>query len=212
MAQLSKGIRVGYAPKLNGNRPTDWVFLSDLTGIPALSGAPASHQVTTLMDSAHTYVMGLLDSGGNLDFPCIFTSKVISETGQAVALQSTSILEWVVEFPYPLGKRYYFEGEVTPVYNESVDVDAPVTGTVSLVPNVVVQSEDAEYEIEYDTQGGSAVATTTYKYGQALVEPEEPTRDSDEFLGWSYDDNGDVMVAFGKDTVMGNEKLYAIWE
>lgn len=145
MAQLSKGIKIGYRQMTDidtrGNGT--YTYLPDITGIPALGGAPATHQTTDLEDNAHTYIAGLPDSGGNLDFPCNFTAGIIDAVDTAISLQNQGkYLEWAVEFPAPLLKRYYFRGEASVVYNESVDVDAPVTGTVSLVPNTVVENED----------------------------------------------------------------------
>ncbi len=144
MAQISKGIKLGYAVATSPRTQAPvYTYIPDLTGIPALGGAPATHQTTTLENTSHTYIKGLPDSGGNLDFPCIFTSAVIDAVDTALqAEDGGTIHEWAVEFPAPLKKRAYFNGEVAIVYNESTDVDAPVTGTVSLIPNSEILWED----------------------------------------------------------------------
>lgn len=144
MAQISQGIKLGYAVATEAPaRPSKYTYIPDITGIPALGATPSTHQVTNLDNASHVYIKGLADVGGNLDFPCIFTSEVIDAVGDAItAEEGGAIHEWAVEFPAPLSKRAYFQGEASMVFNESVDVDAPITGTVSLIPNSEIEWED----------------------------------------------------------------------
>lgn len=144
MAQISQGIKLGYAVATEAPaRPSGYTYIPDITGIPALGASPSTHQVTDLDNTSHVYIKGLADIGGNLDFPCIFTSDVIDAVDTAIgAEEGGAIHEWAVEFPAPLSKRAYFLGEASMVFNESVDVDAPITGTVSLVPSSEIEWED----------------------------------------------------------------------
>ena len=210
MAQISKGIRLGYM--VSGTSPKAYTFLPDLTGIPALGATPSTHQRTTLNDSMHRYIKGLVDVGGNLDFPCIFTDEVIDAVDTAITAQGSSTLEWAVEFPLPLGKRMYFTGEVSKVFNESVDVDAPITGTVSIVPTSPILMEDAEYVVAFDTDGGSAVASQTIKYGGLVSKPANPTLSGFTFGGWYYDVAYTDAVVFSSAKVEGAMTLYAKWD
>lgn len=143
MAQISQGIKLGYAVATEAPaRPSGYTYIPDITGIPALGATPSTHQVTNLDNTSHVYIKGLADVGGNLDFPCIFTSAVIEAIDTAInAEEGGAIHEWAVEFPAPLSKRVYFLGEASMVFNESVDVDAPITGTVSLVPSSEIKLE-----------------------------------------------------------------------
>ena len=204
MAQISKGIRLGYM--VSGTSPKAYTFLPDLTGIPALGATPSTHQRTTLNDSMHRYIKGLVDVGGNLDFPCIFTDEVIDAVDTAITAQGSNTLEWAVEFPLPLGKRMYFTGEVSKAFNESVDVDAPITGTVSIVPTSPILMEDAKYVVAFDTDGGSTVASQTIKYGGLVSKPADPT-----FGGWYYDVAYTDAVVFSSAKVEGAMTLYAKW-
>jgi hypothetical protein len=144
MGQISLGIKLGYAvATVAPNRPASYTYIPDITGIPALGAAPATHQITDLDNTSHVYIKGLMDIGGNLDFPTIFTPEVIDVVDTAItAEEGGTIHEWCVEFPAPLSKRAYFNGEASHVFNESVDVDAPVTGTLSLIPNSEIKWED----------------------------------------------------------------------
>jgi len=213
MTQLSKGIRLGYGEMTGDTRPISYTFISELTGIPALGASPSTHQSTTLNDSSHVYIKGLIDVGGNLDFPCNFTNSVIDEIDVAIALQEGgSVLEWCIEFPMPLGLRSYCQGEVAKVFNESVDVDAPITGTISLVPTSVVANEEANYTIEFDSNEGSAVVDQSIKYGGLVVEPTEPTLAEVTFNGWYTDDSTFLEeFNFGSTKVTDNLVLYAEW-
>lgn len=214
MAQISKGIRVGYA-KLGtgGARPSSYEFIPQLTGIPALGGAPSTHQVTTLDDETHVYTKGLTDVGGNLDFPCIFTKDIIDKVESAISLQEGNVVEWAIEFPSPLGRRAYFNGEAVPVYNESTDVDAPVLGSLSLVPNGVVKWEQALYTVTFDENGGSVVGPQDVLYGASPEEPTPPTRNDYVFIGWFTDDGTfENKVEFGRFQIKGDITLYAKWE
>ena len=210
MAQISKGIRLGYMA--SGTNPKAYTFLPDLTGIPALGATPSTHQRTTLNDSMHRYIKGLVDVGGNLDFPCIFTDEVIDAVDTAITAQGSGTLEWAVEFPLPLGKRMYFTGEVSKAFNESVDVDAPITGTVSIVPTGSILMEDAEYVVAFDTDGGSVVASQTIKYGGLVSEPADPTLGGFTFGGWYYDEAYTDAVVFSSAKVEGAMTLYAKWD
>jgi len=135
MGQLSKGITLGYATYSETREPAPtYTKIAGITGIPALGSSPATQDATTLDDAMHVYVKGLIDVGGALDFPCIFTPEIITAVQTAVTAQESATQEFAVEFPAPLSERAYFTGEISPVFNESADVDAVLTGTVSIVP------------------------------------------------------------------------------
>lgn len=185
MAQISKGVRLGYGQMSGESRPSSRTYLPDLTGIPALGSAPSTHDVTTLDDNMHVYIKGLTDVGGSMEFPALFTPAIIDAVDTALGL--TNPLEWCVEFPHPLGKRAYFIGEASKVFNESVDVDAPVTGTVAIVPKTEIQWENAEFVLTFNTNGGTAIASQTIKYGARPSVPADPTKADVDFDGWYSD-------------------------
>ena len=83
-----------------------------------MGASPSTHDVTDLDNTSKVYIKGLVDAGGNLDFPCIFTSEVIDGVDTAISAEASAIHEWCVEFPAPLSKRAYFAGEASHVFNE----------------------------------------------------------------------------------------------
>ena len=107
MGQISKGIKLGYAVATTAPaRPASYTYIPDITGIPALGAAPATHQITDLDNTMHVYIKGLVDLGGNLDFPVIFTPEVIDAIDTAINAEvGGAIHEWCVEFPAPLSTR-----------------------------------------------------------------------------------------------------------
>jgi len=140
MATLSKGVQLGYADHVSPRlAPPTYDYLTDITGIPALGASPASHQVTTLADAQHVYIKGLQDVGGTLDFSCVLTEDLIDDVLAIIDDQlSPTAIEWCVEFPSPLLQRAYFTGEANYVFNEAVEVDAPIMGTLSIVPSSAI--------------------------------------------------------------------------
>jgi len=143
MAQTTYGITLGYGTAVDPRTeaPT-YTLIPDITGIPSLGASPSTHDVTTLTDASHKYIQGLMDIGGNLEFPCNFSSEILTAIDTAkTEEESGTTHEWAIEFPAPINKRAYFNGEVS-IYNDSADVDAPLTGTVAITPNTEIEWED----------------------------------------------------------------------
>lgn len=133
MANLSRGITLKYS--IAGGAYSS--ALPDITGIPALGASPASHQVTDLEDTAHVYIKGLMDIGGTLDFSANFTSALNSAVNLAIAGQTTPTnVAWRVTFPNAMTAT--FTGEAEHLFPEAVEVDAPITATLSIVPSSAI--------------------------------------------------------------------------
>ncbi len=73
------------------------------------------------------------------------------------------------------------------------------------------QVEETEYQVGFDSHGGSVVNPVTVKAQYPIAEPAVPVRDGYSFLGW-YDAEGDEAVKwdFGN-PVTGNMTLHAHW-
>ena len=159
MAQISKGIRLMWGAVGSDGRASVRTLIPDVKSVPALGSTPNTLQTTDLMDDKHTYIKGLQDIGGALEFTCNYTIDVINAIDDAVLAQDSGEVEWCVEFPAPLNKRVYWIGEVEPVFNTDVAVDAVVEGTIAIVPNTILQMEDIEEGdyIENETDLRSAI-------------------------------------------------------
>ena len=70
--------------------------------------------------------------------------------------------------------------------------------------------KNVEYTVSFDVKGGSAVASQTVTNGSTATQPENPTREDYDFLGWYKDSAYTEMFNF--DTpVTGDMTLYARW-
>lgn len=143
MAQLSLGITVGYAAYAADRTTTPtYTSIPNITEIPSLGASPSAQDATELTQKMKTYVKGLVDVGGSLDFSCNFTKEVVDAVNTAITAQESAEQEIAVTFPAPLNKRCYFKGEFGQVYPGSVGADAVVTGTVPVIPTGELNWED----------------------------------------------------------------------
>ena len=62
-------------------------------------------------------------------------------------------------------------------------------GIVVMALVIVYLSANGGFDIKFDTDGGSAVATQRLRYGESVVEPSVPTKEGYVFVGW-YADEG----------------------
>lgn len=93
-----------------------------------------------------------------------------------------------------------------------------VTRTAKLEDNVITLTyNDAQirflrkayYTVSYNTDGGSAVASSTVMNGKTLKTPADPTKDGYVFLGWYTDASLKTPFAFAATPVTADTTLYA---
>lgn len=65
--------------------------------------------------------------------------------------------------------------------------------------------------IEFDSQGGSAIANQIVGYGNVITEPAEPTQAGYDFKGWYKEAECINVWDFSTDVVPGDITLYAKW-
>ena len=125
---LSQGIKLSYKSG-SGSSFTD---LTNLQEIPDLGGSADSVEVTTLADSAHMYINGLLDYGDSLDFTFLY------EKAQFTTLSSLSgTVSWKVTLPGTGGMTATFDAEASVKLN-GVGVNDAITYTLSLKPSSAI--------------------------------------------------------------------------
>ena len=66
------------------------------------------------------------------------------------------------------------------------------------------------YSVNFDSNGGSAVASQSVKYGSKASRPTDPTRAGHTFQGWYTSGDGGARYDFNQ-TVTGDVTLYAHW-
>ncbi len=67
------------------------------------------------------------------------------------------------------------------------------------------------YNVTFDSMGGSSVGTLSVLNGQEAEKPANPTKDGFVFVGWYTDDAYTTAWSFATQVVTGDVKLYAYW-
>lgn len=124
---LSKGIKLSY--KTTGEQYT---ALTNLQEIPDLGGESEAIETTTLADSAHMYINGILNYGDSLSF------KFLYEPTQFQSLQAmANSVDWKVELPDgesgAVDTSCSFKGKCS-VKLDGVGVNSALTYTLSIKP------------------------------------------------------------------------------
>ena len=125
---LSKGIKLSYKAS-GGNTFTD---LTNLQEIPDLGGSADSVEVTTLDDTAHMYINGLLDYGDSIDFTFLYDKTQFNTLNGL-----TGTISWKVTLPGTGGLTATFDGESSVRLN-CVGVNDAITYTLSLKPSSAI--------------------------------------------------------------------------
>ncbi len=125
---LSKGIKLSY--KASG--ASSFTDLTNLQEIPDLGGSADSVEVTTLADTAHMYINGLLDYGDSLDFTFLYDKT------QFTTLSGLSgTIGWKVTLPGTGGATATFDGQPSVKLN-GVGVNDAITYTLSVKPSSAI--------------------------------------------------------------------------
>ena len=82
---------------------------------------------------------------------------------------------------------------------------------VLLIVSFLFVWQDRGYTVEFNTLGGTPVASQKLQYGDSIV-AEEPTREGYEFAGWYRDILCEQPWDPATDTVVSSMTLYAAWE
>jgi len=87
-----------------------------------------------------------------------------------------------------------------------------VLGIAAMAILIPVLSSMGGFTIQFETDGGSAITSQRLRYGDYVEEPGKPTREGYVFMGWYEDSIGKTPYDFEKNTVQGNQTLYARWK
>ena len=140
--------------------------------------------------------------------PSIYTVSFNSNGGTAVESQTVYENEAAYEPTSPTWSGYSFAGW----YKDSActvayDFDSKVTGNLTLY----AKWEQSTFTVTFNSMGGSGVSSQTVERGDYVSEPDEPTRDTYQFLGW-YTDSALTNAYDFNSRVTSSFTLYAKWE
>ena len=125
---LSKGIKLSY----KAGSASSYTDLTNLQEIPDLGGTADSVEVTTLGDSAHMYINGLLDYGDSLDFTFLYDKTQFNTLSGL-----SGSINWKVTLPGTGGATATFDAEASVRLN-GVGVNDAITYTLSLKPSSAI--------------------------------------------------------------------------
>ncbi|MBO0458316.1 InlB B-repeat-containing protein, partial [Enterococcus hulanensis] len=86
-----------------------------------------------------------------------------------------------------------------------------ITGNMIMWPAWEAITEES-FTVDFDTQGGSAVASQTIEKDQKVSKPSEPTKAGYDFTGWYKDKDCKEAFDFDKEVITEATTIYAGWK
>ncbi|WP_188034820.1 InlB B-repeat-containing protein [Leucobacter sp. CX328] len=183
-----------------------------------LEGAPPAAVTNTTFGPPASVLVNIHRERGYPESPALwngYTTRYLenyvsfsSQGGSSVDRQTVNYGAQASAPPNPSRDHYSFTGWYT-------DADAKTTYVFStpVVDNLTLYAgwKIAEYAVDFDSQGGSAVTSQSVEFGKTASEPTQPTRANHTFTGW-YTDT-DTKTKYKFDTpVTSALTLYAGWK
>lgn len=136
------GMTVQYAVEtVAGTRPTTgYKVIPEVKTMPSLNPNPNTIQSTTLQETEyHTYVKGLKDLGGALEYGANLTDDLITFWEAMLKEHETAVAAgksmWFAVVHPKLAKAVFFKGEPSPIGLNEADVDSMYETTLYITPN-----------------------------------------------------------------------------
>ena len=104
--------------------------------------------------------------------------------------------------------------EKSNTYQGYVAQDNSLSGVVTEDGNLVLNFyyNKKQYNITFDSKGGTKVDNQTKKHQETVDEPENPTKDGYKFLYWYEEKDGEKVIYDFDTPVTSDKKLIAEWE
>lgn len=124
-----------------GTRPTaKYTEIPEIKSMPSFNPQPNTIQSTTLKETEyHTYVMGLKDLGGALEYGANLTQDFITAVNTMVDAYEEAAKEgnamWFCMYHPKLNDALYYQGEPSRVSFNEAEVDAMLETTLYITPN-----------------------------------------------------------------------------
>lgn len=136
------GMMLAYAvEETAGTRPTTgWKEVPEVKTLPSFNPSPSSIQSTTLHETEyHTYVKGLKDLGGALEYGANLTEDLLDFWDDMLEAYETATKAkksmWFAVIHPKLTKATFFVGEPSPIGFNEADVDSMSETTLYITPN-----------------------------------------------------------------------------
>ena len=157
------------------------------------------------------------DDGGeeNPPAPTTFTVTFDTQGGSEVASQTVETGAKIDKPTNPTRDGFKFSGWYTGTEADATEwnfVTDKVTENVTLYARwTEIVVEIVYHTVSFETDGGSAVADVQVVKGEALVKPQDPTKDGYTFLGWYTSADDDAVMWDFSIAIRTDITLYARW-
>lgn len=138
-----------------GTKPTSgFKKIPEVKSMPSFNPSPNTIQSTTLEETEyHTYVAGLKDLGGALEYGANLTEDLIKEwealiTAYNGAQKDGGKATWFLVYHPKLSKGIYYQGTPIPLSLNEAEVDAMLETTLYIAPNSAPEWAEAPEDIE----------------------------------------------------------------
>ena len=128
-----------------GSMPTSgYTQIPEIKTMPSFNPAPETIQSTTLLETEyHTYVEGLKDLGGALEYTANLTADLISIWGSCNSAHDTAAAQdkatWFAVVHPKLDKAVFFQGDPSPLGLNEAAVGEMAETTLYVTPNSAPQ-------------------------------------------------------------------------
>ena len=123
------GVKLGYAAK----GTEEYTYVKGVLEIPELGGDVDKIEVTTLADTAHTYINGLRNNGDTMTFKCVYVEDEFKAINAINEEKS-----WIVDFA-PTGATLKATWDGTPsVKMDAVTVGGYLSYSLNIAPSTAV--------------------------------------------------------------------------
>lgn len=136
------GMSLVYAVEsTKGERPTTgYKTIPEIKSMPSFNPAPNTIESTTLAETEYmTYVKGLKDLGGALEYGANLTEDLIDFWDELMEAYETAAAEgkamWFAVVHPKLSKATYYQGEPAPIGFNEAEVGAIAETTLYITPN-----------------------------------------------------------------------------
>ena len=126
-----------------GTMPTTgYTVVPEVKSVPSFNPTPEAIESTTLLETTYkTYVEGLRDLGGTLEFGANLTADLISAWGTLVSAHDTaaaanpSKATWFAVVHPSLANAVFFKGDPAAIALDEASVSAMLETTLHITPN-----------------------------------------------------------------------------
>ncbi len=143
-----------------GTRPTSgYQIIPEVKSMPSFNPAPETIQSTTLLETEyHTYVKGLKDLGGALEYSANLTDDLIEFWETLLTAYDTAAADgkamWFAVVHPKLEKATFYQGEPAPIGFNEAAVGAMAETTLYITPNSAPIMETKPSVTNADTVNG----------------------------------------------------------